>query len=88
MKGLIFRSAGSLANLKVEELPIPNRNYLTFVLLSPQVAAANPALSQQSLAQSSGGFSFGGLRPGSNAVYLDGVNDDAYRPNPLVTCNG
>jgi hypothetical protein len=61
---------------RVEELPIPNRNYLTFVLLSPQVAAANPALSQQSLAQSSGGFSFGGLRPGSNAVYLDGVNDD------------
>src|ERR1700738_3573073 len=61
---------------RVEELPIPNRNYLTFVLLSPQVAPANPALSQQSLAQSSGGFSFGGLRPGSNAVYLDGVNDD------------
>jgi len=61
---------------RVEELPIPNRNYLTFVLLSPQVAPANPALTQQTLAQGSGGFSFGGLRPGSNAVYLDGVDDD------------
>lgn len=61
---------------RVEELPIPSRNYLSFVLLSPQVSAANPALLQQGLAQSTGSFSFGGLRPGSNAVYLDEVNDD------------
>jgi hypothetical protein len=61
---------------RVEELPIPSRNYLSFVLLSPQVAAANPALLQQSLTQSTGSFSFGGLRPGSNAIYLDGVNDN------------
>ena len=61
---------------RVEELPIPSRNYLTFVLLSPQVAAANPALSQQGQTPSTGSFSFGGLRPGSNAVYLDGVNDN------------
>jgi outer membrane receptor protein involved in Fe transport len=61
---------------RVEELPIPSRNYLSFVLLTPQVAAANPALLQQGLAQSGGSFSFGGLRPGSNAVYLDDVNDD------------
>jgi hypothetical protein len=61
---------------RVEELPIPSRNYLTFVLLSPQVAAANPALQQQGLSQSSGSFSFGGLRPGSNAVYLDEGNDN------------
>ena len=61
---------------RVEELPIPSRNYLSFVLLSPQVAAANPALLQPGGAQSTGSFSFGGLRPGSNAVYLDGVNDD------------
>ena len=60
---------------RVEELPIPSRNYLTFVLLSPQVAAANPAL-QQGLSPSAGSFSFGGLRPGSNAVYLDEVNDN------------
>jgi hypothetical protein len=61
---------------RVEELPIPSRNYLTFVLLSPQVAAANPALQQQSLTAMGGTFSFGGLRPGSNAIYLDGVNDN------------
>jgi hypothetical protein len=61
---------------RVEELPIPSRNYLSFVLLSPQVAAANPALQQQGLGQSAGSFSFGGLRPGSNAVYLDEVNDN------------
>jgi hypothetical protein len=61
---------------RVEELPIPSRNYLSFVLLSPQVSAANPALLQQGLSQSTGSFSFGGLRPGSNAVYLDEVNDN------------
>jgi hypothetical protein len=61
---------------RIEELPIPNRNYLTFVALSPQAAPANPALTQQTLAQGNGGFSFGGLRPGSNAVSIDGVDDD------------
>jgi hypothetical protein len=60
---------------RVEELPISSRNYLTFVLLSPQVAAANPALQQPGLTATSS-FSFGGLRPGSNAIYLDGVNDN------------
>jgi hypothetical protein len=61
---------------RVEELPIPSRNYLTFVMLSPRVAAANPALKQQGLTASGGNFSFGGMRPGSNAIYLDGVNDN------------
>jgi carboxypeptidase family protein/TonB-dependent receptor-like protein len=61
---------------RVEELPIPSRNYLTFVLLSPQAAPDNPALQQPGLAASGGTFSFGGLRPGSNAIYLDGVNDN------------
>src|SRR6185437_9197031 len=57
-------------------LPIPSRNYLTFVLLSPQVAPSNPALFQNGLVQAGGSFSFGGLRPGSNSVYLDQVNDN------------
>jgi hypothetical protein len=62
---------------RVEELPIPSRKYLTFVLLSPQVAAANPALLQQGgLSESTGSFSFADLRSGSNAVYLDEVNDN------------
>ncbi len=61
---------------RVEELPIPSRNYLSFVALSPQATPANPAYTQATHAQSAGGFGFGGLRPGSNAVRIDGVNDD------------
>ncbi len=61
---------------RLEESPVPSRNYLNFVLLAPQVAPANPSLAQQTGLPASGGFSFGGLRPGSNAVYLDGVDDD------------
>ena len=61
---------------RVEELPIPNRNYLSFVALSPQAIPANPSFSARTLAQSSGGFGFGGLRPSSNAVRIDGVGDD------------
>ena len=61
---------------RVEELPIPSRNYLTFVLLSPQATPANPVMSQQTASQGNGGFGFGGLRPSSNSVHLDGVSDD------------
>ncbi|HXS12263.1 MAG TPA: carboxypeptidase regulatory-like domain-containing protein [Acidobacteriaceae bacterium] len=61
---------------RVEELPIPSRNYLSFVLLSPQAAPANPALFEGGGAVSGVSFSFGGLRPGSNAIYLDDVNDN------------
>lgn len=61
---------------RIEELPIPNRNYLSFVALSPQAVPANPSLSARTLSQSSGGFGFGGLRPSSNAVRIDGVGDD------------
>lgn len=61
---------------RIEELPIPNRNYLSFVALSPQAVPANPSLSARTLSQSSGSFGFGGLRPGSNAIRIDGVGDD------------
>lgn len=61
---------------RVEELPIPSRNYLTFVLLAPQIAPANPAIAQQTQSRVTGGFSFGGIRPNSNAVYIDGVDDN------------
>ncbi len=63
---------------RVEELPIPSRNYLSFVQLSPQAAPANPALAQNTLTQGGGtlAFSFGGIRPGSNSVRIDGVDDD------------
>ena len=61
---------------RVEELPIPSRNYLSFVALSPQAAPANPAYAASILGLSSGGFGFGGLRPSSNAIRIDGVGDD------------
>ena len=61
---------------RVEELPIESRNYLAFTLLAPQVAPGNPAIAQQTLAPAESGFSFGGLRPASNAVYIDGVDDN------------
>jgi len=63
---------------RVEELPIPSRNYLSFVQLSPQAAPVNPALSQNTLTQGGGtlAFSFGGIRAGSNSVRIDGVDDD------------
>jgi hypothetical protein len=61
---------------RVEELPIPSRNYLTFVLLSPQATPANPAVSQYTTSEGNGTFGFGGLRASSNSVHLDGVSDD------------
>ena len=69
-------STESIDKDRIEELPIPSRNYLSFALLAPQVAAGNPALAQQTHADSNGGFSFGGLRPSSNALYIDGVEDN------------
>jgi hypothetical protein len=62
---------------RIEELPIPSRNYLNFTLLAPSLGSANPALGAQSPAlQGEGGFSAGGLRPSSNALYIDGVDDN------------
>ena len=61
---------------RIEELPIPSRNYLNFALLSPAVAAANPAFSRQAPGAGAGGFSAGGLRPSSNALYIDGTDDN------------
>ncbi len=62
---------------RIEELPIPSRNYLSFTLLAPSLGAANPSLGAQSPAlQSEGGFSAGGLRPSSNALYIDSVDDN------------
>ena len=77
--GIDTTQSASTANIdrdRIEELPIPSRNYLNFVLLAPQVTAANPAIAQQTLSGGEGGFSFGGLRPSSNAVYIDGASDN------------
>ncbi|MBW4037636.1 MAG: TonB-dependent receptor [Acidobacteria bacterium] len=77
--GLDTSQTSSVTNIdkdRIEELPIESRNYLVFSLLAPQVAQANPAIAQQTLTQGTGGFSFGGLRANSNALYIDGVDDD------------
>lgn len=77
--GLDASQTSSVTNIdkdRIEELPIESRNYLAFTLLAPQVAPGNPAVAQQTLAPAVSAFSFGGLRPGSNAVYIDGVDDN------------
>ncbi|HEV2464569.1 MAG TPA: TonB-dependent receptor [Acidobacteriaceae bacterium] len=64
---------------RIEELPIASRNYLNFALLAPPLAPSNPALGTRALSlgeAGSAGFSSGGLRPSSNALYIDGVDDN------------
>jgi len=64
---------------RIEELPVRSRNYLDFVLLAPGVSTA-PATSRPSGSTlPSSGFTFGGLRPQSNNVSIDGLdNNDEY----------
>jgi hypothetical protein len=65
---------------RIEELPVSSRNYLNFVLLAPGVSASGqqPGMHAQSpLADS--GFTFGGLRPRSNNLSVDGLdNNEEY----------
>jgi hypothetical protein len=65
---------------RIEELPINSRNYLQFTLLAPGVAPSSPqstggtsASSGAPLADS--GFTFGGLRPRSNSISIDGLDN-------------
>ena len=69
----------SIDQERIEELPVRNRNYLDFVLLSPGVSTA-PAASSSGVAPLSGsGFTFGGLRTRSNNISIDGLdNNDEY----------
>src|SRR6267143_2503111 len=67
----------SIDQERIEELPVRNRNYLDFVLLSPGVSSAPAASGATPLAGS--GFTFGGLRTRSNNVSIDGLdNNDEY----------
>jgi len=70
----------SIDQERIEELPVRNRNYLDFVLLSPGVSTAPAASSSGGAAPLSGsGFTFGGLRMRSNNVSIDGLdNNDEY----------
>jgi len=65
---------------RIEELPVRSRNYLDFVLLAPGVSNS-PATSgvSGSTPLTGTGFTFGGLRPRSNNVSIDGLdNNDEY----------
>jgi carboxypeptidase family protein/TonB-dependent receptor-like protein len=64
---------------RIEELPVRSRNYLNFALLAPSVTASNQAASPNALVLPDSGLSFGGLRPRSNAIYIDGLdNNDEF----------
>ena len=66
---------------RIEELPVRSRNYLEFVLLAPGVTRPErqtaPGAVTSTLPDS--GFSFGGLRPRSNTLTIDGLdNNDEF----------
>lgn len=64
---------------RVEELPVRSRNYLEFVLLAPGVAASQPGGRSAASALPDSGFSFAGLRPRSNMLTIDGLdNNDEF----------
>src|SRR5712672_2069958 len=69
----------SIDEERIDELPVRNRNYLDFVLLSPGVSSAPAASSVGGAAPLSSGFTFGGLRTRSNNISIDGLdNNDEY----------
>ncbi len=65
---------------RIEELPVRSRNYLDFVLLAPGVSSSPAASAVSGSTPLTGsGFTFGGLRPRSNNVSIDGLdNNDEY----------
>src|SRR5258707_440761 len=65
---------------RIEELPVRSRNYLDFVLLAPGVSSSPMASPVSGSTPATGsGFTFGGLRPRSNNVSIDGLdNNDEY----------
>lgn len=75
-------STTSIDPERIEELPVDSRNYLQFTLLAPGVAPSNQQrpgggggspTSGAPLADS--GFTFGGLRPRSNSISIDGLDN-------------
>lgn len=64
---------------RIEESPVVSRNSLDFVLLAPQLTRSSPGASAGKSALADSGFSFAGLRPRSNSLYIDGVeNNDEF----------
>jgi Carboxypeptidase regulatory-like domain/TonB dependent receptor len=66
---------------RIEELPVRSRNYLEFVLLAPGVTRSgrHPTPGGVTSPLQDSGFSFGGLRPRSNTLTIDGLdNNDEF----------
>lgn len=64
---------------RIEELPVQDRNYLDFALLSPGVSRSPATSSVGGASLTGSGFTFGGLRARSNNVSIDGLdNNDDY----------
>ena len=70
----------SIDQERIEELPVRNRNYLDFVLLSPGVSSSpTPSSAVGATPLPGSGFTFGGLRSRSNSLSIDGLdNNDEY----------
>lgn len=70
----------TIDNERIEELPVQSRDYLHFVLLAPGVVSSpSGAPSSTTSTLSDSGFSFAGLRPRSNMLSIDGLdNNDRY----------
>jgi len=62
---------------RIEELPVRSRNYLEFALLAPGVTRASPPPTGGALTSvlPGSGFSFAGLRPRSNTLTIDGLDN-------------
>jgi hypothetical protein len=64
---------------RIEESPVVTRDYLHFALLAPGVSFSNQASQGPASALPDSGFTFAGLRPRSNSLYIDGVeNNDEF----------
>src|SRR5205085_11267050 len=74
-------STTSIDPERIEELPVNSRNYLEFTLLAPGVAPSNARGTGGGNGSTSGapladsGFTFGGLRPRSNSISIDGLDN-------------
>jgi hypothetical protein len=64
---------------RIEELPVNSRNYLEFTLLAPGVAPSSPSSSSggngSATPLTDSGFTFGGMRPRSNSISIDGLDN-------------
>jgi hypothetical protein len=65
---------------RIEESPVRTRNALDFVLMEPNIVpTSNTSAAGNVSAPAGSGFSFGGMRPTSNRIAIDGMeNDDDF----------